>query len=43
MGAGGYVFGKTSNDYDVRNVGVATPGTKLNEIIALIRAEILPP
>jgi maltose/maltodextrin transport system substrate-binding protein len=42
--AGGYVFGKTSNDYDVRNVGVATPGAVagLKEIIALIRAKILP-
>jgi len=42
--AGGYVFGKTSNDYDVRNVGVATPGAiaGLKEIIALIRAGTLP-
>ena len=43
--AGGYVFDKTSNGYNVRNVGVATPGAVagLNEIIALIRAGILPP
>ena len=43
--AGGYVFGKTSNGYNVRNVGVATPGAVagLNEIIALIRGGILPP
>jgi maltose/maltodextrin transport system substrate-binding protein len=43
--AGGYVFAKTSNGYNVRNVGVATPGAVagLNEIIALIRAGILPP
>lgn len=43
--AGGYVFGKKSNDYDVRNVGVATTGAVagLNEIVALIRAGILPP
>ena len=42
--AGGYVFGKTSNDYDVRNVGVATPGAVagLNEIVTLVRAGILP-
>jgi len=42
--AGGYVFGKMSNDYDVRNVGVATPGAVagLDEIVALIRAGTLP-
>lgn len=43
--AGGYVFGKTSGDYDPRNVGVATPGAVagLDQIVALIRAGILPP
>lgn len=41
---GGYVFGKNGAYYDVRNVGVATPGAVrgLSQIIALIRAGILP-
>ena len=42
--AGGYVFGKKGTDYDVNNVGVATPGAVdgLSEIIALVHAGILP-
>jgi maltose/maltodextrin transport system substrate-binding protein len=41
---GGYIFGKKDEDYDVRNVGVATPGAVrgLSQIIALVRAGILP-
>jgi maltose/maltodextrin transport system substrate-binding protein len=43
--AGGYVFGKNGTDYDAQNVGVATRGAVegLTEIIALVRAGILPP
>ena len=43
--AGGYVFGKNGTYYDVRNIGVAAPGAVegLTQIIALIRAGILPP
>ena len=43
--AGGYVFGKNGAYYNVENVGVATPGAVdgLTQIIALIRAGILPP
>ena len=43
--AGGYVFGKNGTYYDVRNIGVATPGAVegLTQIIALVRAGILPP
>jgi maltose/maltodextrin transport system substrate-binding protein len=42
--AGGYVFGKKGTDYDLNNVGVATPGAVdgLSEIIALVHAGILP-
>jgi maltose/maltodextrin transport system substrate-binding protein len=42
--AGGYIFGKNGGYYDVRNVGVATPGAVqgLSQIIALVRAGILP-
>jgi maltose/maltodextrin transport system substrate-binding protein len=42
---GGYVFSKNGAYYDVRNVGVATPGAVegLTQIIALVRAGILPP
>ena len=41
---GGFVFGKKGGDYDLENVGVATPGTidALNQIVGLIRAGILP-
>jgi maltose/maltodextrin transport system substrate-binding protein len=42
--AGGYVFGKKGTDYDLNNVGVATPGAVdgLSEIIGLVHAGILP-
>ena len=42
--AGGYVFGQNGANYDVRNVGVATPGAVagLKEIVALIHAGTLP-
>jgi maltose/maltodextrin transport system substrate-binding protein len=42
--AGGYVFGNTGTDYDLKNVGVATSGAikGLSRIIALIDAGILP-
>ena len=41
---GGYIFGKNDAYYDVRNVGVASPGAVqgLSQIIALVRAGILP-
>ncbi len=41
---GGFVFGANGSDYDLRNVGVATPGAviALSEIVALMRAGILP-
>jgi maltose/maltodextrin transport system substrate-binding protein len=41
---GGYVFGKTSDGYDPRNVGVATEGAveALSEIIQLIDSGVLP-
>jgi maltose/maltodextrin transport system substrate-binding protein len=42
--AGGYVFGKTGTDYDLKNVGVADRGAVegLSKIIALINAGVLP-
>jgi maltose/maltodextrin transport system substrate-binding protein len=41
---GGFVFGANGSDYDLRNVGVATPGAviALSEIIGLMRAGIIP-
>jgi maltose/maltodextrin transport system substrate-binding protein len=41
---GGFVFGKKGTDYDLKSVGVATPGAvnALSEIIGLIRIGILP-
>jgi len=41
---GGFVFGPNGTDYDLRNVGVATPGAvdALSRIIGLMRAGILP-
>jgi maltose/maltodextrin transport system substrate-binding protein len=42
--AGGYIFGKKGTDYDLNNVGVATPESVdgLSKIIALVRAGLLP-
>jgi maltose/maltodextrin transport system substrate-binding protein len=42
--AGGFVFGKNGSDYDLRNVGIATPGAvdALNQIVGLIQKGILP-
>jgi maltose/maltodextrin transport system substrate-binding protein len=42
--AGGYVFGKKGTDYDLTDVGVATPESVegLSRIIALVQAGILP-
>lgn len=41
---GGFVFGRKGTDYDLRNIGIATPGAvdALSEIVALIRTGILP-
>jgi maltose/maltodextrin transport system substrate-binding protein len=41
---GGYIFGRSGGNYDVGNVGVATPGAVrgLSQIVALVRAGILP-
>ena len=43
--AGGYVFQKRGTDYDLKDIGVATPGAikALSKIIALVHAGILPP
>jgi maltose/maltodextrin transport system substrate-binding protein len=42
--AGGYVFGKTGKDYNLKDTGLATPGAVqgLSEIIALVHAGVLP-
>lgn len=42
--AGGYVFGKANDEYDLRNVGVATGGAvqALSEIVHLIDIGVLP-
>jgi maltose/maltodextrin transport system substrate-binding protein len=42
--AGGFVFGKNGSDYDLRNIGIATPGAvdALNQMVGLIRKGILP-
>jgi maltose/maltodextrin transport system substrate-binding protein len=42
--AGAYVFARTDEGYDTKNVGIATPGAidALNQTIALIRAGVLP-
>ena len=42
--AGGYVFAKKGTNYDLNNVGVATPGSveALSKIIALVHAGLLP-
>jgi maltose/maltodextrin transport system substrate-binding protein len=42
--AGGYIFGKTADEYDPRNVGVATDGAveALSEIVHLIDVGVLP-
>ena|ERR1700730_10802277 len=41
---GGFVFAKNGTDYDLRNIGIATPGAvdALSEIIGLIRSGMLP-
>jgi maltose/maltodextrin transport system substrate-binding protein len=41
---GGFVFGRNGTDYDLRNIGIATPGAidALSEIIRLIQTGILP-
>src|SRR5258707_9032320 len=41
---GGYIFGETANDYDPRNVGVATDGAVqgLSEIAHLIEIGVMP-
>ena len=41
---GGFVFGRNGSDYDLRNVGVATPGAvdALSAILGLIQTGILP-
>jgi maltose/maltodextrin transport system substrate-binding protein len=42
--AGGYVFAKKGTNYDLNNVGVATPGAveALSKIITLVHAGLLP-
>jgi maltose/maltodextrin transport system substrate-binding protein len=42
--AGGYIFGKKGTDYDLNNVGVATPPAVdgLSKIIALVNEGLLP-
>jgi maltose/maltodextrin transport system substrate-binding protein len=42
--AGGYVFAQKGTNYDLNNVGVATPGSveALSKIIALVHAGLLP-
>jgi maltose/maltodextrin transport system substrate-binding protein len=41
---GGFVFGRNGSDYDLSNIGIATPGAvdALSEIIGLIKSGILP-
>ncbi len=41
---GAFVFGRNGSDYDLRNIGIPTPGAvnALSEIIGLIRSGILP-
>jgi maltose/maltodextrin transport system substrate-binding protein len=41
---GGYVFGKNGSEYNINNVGVATPGAiaALTKIVGLIQSGILP-
>jgi maltose/maltodextrin transport system substrate-binding protein len=41
---GGYVFGRKGNEYDFRNIGIATAGVvaALSKIISLIQSGILP-
>jgi maltose/maltodextrin transport system substrate-binding protein len=41
---GGYVFGKNGSDYNVNNVGIATPGAiaALAKIVGLIQSGVLP-
>jgi maltose/maltodextrin transport system substrate-binding protein len=42
--AGGYIFGRRGTDYDLKNVGVATPAAVegLSKIIALVHEGLLP-
>ena len=41
---GGYVFGKNGSEYNLNNVGIATPGvvSALAKIVALIQSGVLP-
>lgn len=41
---GGYVFGKNGGDYNLNNVGIATPGAvaALSKIVGLIQSGVLP-
>jgi maltose/maltodextrin transport system substrate-binding protein len=41
---GAYVFGKTDEGYDTKNIGIDTPGAvdALNQLIGLVRAGVLP-
>ena len=42
--AGAYVFGKTEDGYDTKDVGIATPGAidALSQLVGLVRAGVLP-
>ena len=42
--AGAYVYGKTEEGYDTKDIGIATPGAieALNQLIGLVRAGVLP-
>jgi maltose/maltodextrin transport system substrate-binding protein len=42
--AGAYVYAKTKDGYDTKDIGIATPGAidALNQLIGLVRAGVLP-
>jgi maltose/maltodextrin transport system substrate-binding protein len=42
--AGAYVFGRTEEGFDTKDIGIATPGAivALNQLIGLVRAGVLP-
>jgi maltose/maltodextrin transport system substrate-binding protein len=42
--AGAYVYAKTAEGYDTKDIGIATPGAidALNQLIGLVRAGVLP-
>ena len=42
--AGAYVFGRTEDGFDTKDIGIATPGAidALNQLVGLVRAGVLP-